>query len=117
VAIESIYHRLKSPTQSAQVAKKQIASQEMWGGPNGNHMNGETPYVMAFYGQLPGATEVRNAEKGIEFSTDVAPDRNGHPWMAFWSGPRDGIRVEDGYAKIKVTVLFCNQLEEVYDRR
>jgi hypothetical protein len=37
-----------------------------------------------------------------------------HPKFAYWSGDRDGIRNEDGYAKIKVMIAYCNQFDPVY---
>jgi hypothetical protein len=34
------------------------------------------------------------------------------PAFVFWSGEREGVRNEDGYAKISVSITFCNQLEQ-----
>jgi hypothetical protein len=106
---EPFYHRRKSPSQTAEVAKLQIASQEMWGGPKRNHVSSEEPVVNAFVGEIP-----RETEKGIEFTTPVKPDSY-HPALVEWSireGAREGVWVEDGYAKIKVSITFCNQLDD-----
>jgi hypothetical protein len=50
----------------------------------------------------------------VEFITDVEPDRGCHPDIPTWSGERVGVLNEDGYAKIKVQIKFCNQLDEVW---
>jgi hypothetical protein len=94
-------------TQQKEVAIKQIASQEMWGGPARNFLNSDRPKVKAFKNQLD-----RESLRGIEFTTKVEPDPTGHPVYEFWSGDRDGIRNEDGYAKIKVKITFCNQVDD-----
>ncbi len=55
-------------------------------------------------------------ESGIEFTTEIAPDSY-HPIFAYWLRQRDNpdeVREEDGYAKIEVEILFCNQFDEVY---
>jgi hypothetical protein len=106
---EPFYHRRKSPSQTAEVAKLQIASQEMWGGPKRNTVSSDPPVVKAYMGKLP-----RETEKGIEFTTAVETDSY-HPVWAFWSereGKREGVWVEGGYAKIKVSTTFCNQLDD-----
>jgi hypothetical protein len=109
VSEESFYHRRKSPSQTAEVAKMQIASQEMWGGPKRNTVSSDPPVVKAYMGKIP-----RDTEKGVEFTTTVKTDSY-HPVWAFWSereGKREGVWVEDGYAKIKVSTTFCNQLDD-----
>jgi hypothetical protein len=103
------YHRKKSPTQTNEVAKMQIASQEMWGGPKGNHVSSDAPVVQAWVGKIS-----KNKDKGIEFTTVIEPDGY-HPALAEWSereGKREGVWVEDGYAKIKVSITDCNQLDD-----
>jgi hypothetical protein len=42
----------------------------------------------------------------------VPPDSGTRPGLAYWSGEREGVRNEDGYAKIRVRITFCNQLDE-----
>jgi hypothetical protein len=90
----------------------QINSWEIWGGPARNFFQSHIPKVKAFPAHLP------VGKKGIDFTTAVTPDRNTRPGIVYWSGERKGVRNdEDGYAKIKVTALFCNQLAEIYNRR
>jgi hypothetical protein len=113
VTEEPIYHRTQSDSQTIEDAKKQIASQEIWGGPARNCYFSDIPKVKAYTKVLP-LTEDRSTKKlGIEFTTAVEPDRGTRPGLAYWSGDRDGVRNEDEYAKIKVAITFCNQLEEV----
>lgn len=63
--------------------------------------------------QLELLNDLHTKESGIEFTTLVEVDSY-HPKFAYWSGDREGVRNEDGYAKIKVTITYCNQFEEVY---
>ncbi len=37
-----------------------------------------------------------------------------HPHFAYWSGDREGVRNEDGYAKIDVRITYCTQVNPVY---
>jgi hypothetical protein len=109
-----IYHREKSSSQTADVARKQIASQEMWGGSFRNYMGGsDIPRVKAYLNQLPLLNDLQTQQSGIEFTTLVEVDSY-HPKFAYWSGDRDGIRNEDGYAKIDVRITYCNQFAPVY---
>jgi hypothetical protein len=62
---------------------------------------------------LPLTEDLSTKKLGIEFTTSVKPDLCTRPGLAYWSGDRDGVRNEDEYAKIKVAITFCNQLEEV----
>lgn len=89
------YHRLQSPTQSARVARKQVESSEMWGSiPVGTI----SPRVGAYRGPLP------EDARGIEFTTDIPVDAGGTPSRVTWTPERPGVRLEDGYAKIAVTI-------------
>jgi hypothetical protein len=100
------YHRKKSTTQTDKVADMQEESQEMWGGPKGNHLSNDDPIVKAYVGKLS-----RHRDKGVEFTTIVKPDGY-HPSSVEWSvreGPREGVWVEGGYAKIKISTTYCNQ--------
>jgi hypothetical protein len=109
VSEESFYYRKKSSSQTSEVARMQIASNEMWGGPKRNYVSSDEPVVNAYVGKIP-----RKTEKGIEFTTAIKPDSY-HPALAEWSireGEREGVWVEDGYAKIKVCITFCNQLDD-----
>ena len=107
---EPIYHRRKSPSQTEEDARKQIASQEMWGKESKNTVSGLFPAVKAWHNQLN-----RESQLGIEFTTEVKPSPSGHPHFAYWYGERDGVTNEDGYAKIRVTIVFCNQVDDWED--
>jgi hypothetical protein len=109
-----IYHREESSSQTAQTAVLQIDSQEMWGGPARNTFQSDIPKVKAFHHKLPQDSNGMRTKKGIEFNTEVEPDRGTRPGLLYWSGEREGVRNEDGYAKIKVKIRFCNQLEQDY---
>lgn len=104
---EPAYHRRQSTTQTVEVARKQVDSQEIWGGPCTNFLNSDLPKVKAFWNELD-----RKSDRGIEFTTEVKPDPSGHPVYVFWSGDREGVLNEGGYAKIKVKITFCNQLDD-----
>jgi hypothetical protein len=105
VTKEQIYHRTQSPSQTADIAN----SQEMWGGPARNCFFSDIPKVKAFSRKFD-----RTTERGIEFTTDVETDRGTRPGLVYWSGEREGVRNEDDWAKIKVQIKFCNQLEEIW---
>jgi hypothetical protein len=113
VTERQIYHREKSSSQTADVARQQIASQELWGGPPRNYLGSDIPKVKAYWNRLPLLNDLQTQMSGIEFTTIVEVDSY-HPKFAYWSGDREGVRNEDGYAKIKVTITFCNQFDPVY---
>jgi hypothetical protein len=109
-----IYHRKQSrQPEDVAIAKAQIASKELWGGPPRNYLGSDIAKVKAYWNQLPLLNDAQTQESGIEFTTMVEVDSY-HPKFAYWSGDREGVRNEDGYAKIKVTIAFCNQFDEVY---
>jgi hypothetical protein len=118
VTEEQIYYRKQSPSQTAETAKKQIASQEMWGEPPSNFLSSHIPKVQAFIYPRP-LTEYESISlKRIEFTTKVEPDRCCIPYSPSWSidpndpsTEREGLWNEDGYAKIKVKITFCNQVD------
>ena len=95
------FHRLRSPTQSDEVAELQVKSQEMWGRPR---QGSDIPQVQAYTGPLP------PGEKGVEFITTVAPDRNLAPGHARWTGPRQGVTIKDCYCRIKVNITKNTQM-------
>jgi hypothetical protein len=97
----SIYHRLASPTQTPLVAMKQMEIQEIWGN---TPRNGFAPKVEAYVGCLPVGAD------GIEFTTEVLPDSGCPPMRANWSGNRNGVKLEDDFAKISVTITHCTQI-------
>jgi hypothetical protein len=122
VTEKPIYHRTQSDSQTVEDAKNQIASQEIWGGPARNCHFSDIPKVKAYTKVLPlqedrfsrGEATPTTKKLGIEFTTEVEPDRGTRPGLAYWSGDREGVRNEDDYAKIRVAITFCNQLEEVW---
>jgi hypothetical protein len=104
-------HRIKSSSQTDEVARIQISSQEMWGGPARNSFFSDFPKVKAF--TYPEIFD-RDQNRGIEFTTPVKPDSGTRPGLVYWSGDRPGVRNEDDWAKIRVQVIFCNQVDPVY---
>lgn len=76
-------------------------------------MGSDIPNVKAYFNHLPLLNNSQMQASGIEFTTMVEVDSY-HPKFAYWSGDREGVRNEDGYAKIKVTIAHCNQFDPVY---
>jgi hypothetical protein len=112
MTVSPLYHRKESPTQTPEVARMQKESGEIWGGPARNFLQSNLPKVKAYGGELEQQPPDQKC-KGIEFLTAVEPDRCCRPGLVYWSGPREGVRVEDDYAKIAVKITFCNQLGEL----
>jgi hypothetical protein len=93
------YYRFKSPTQTEEDTRLQLESQELWGkAPWGS----DTPKVQAYTSAYPGVNQNR---QGIEFTTVVCPDRGTPPGQVSWSNGREGVRKEDGYAKIRLLTI------------
>lgn len=107
---DQIYHRKETKSQTEKAARLQIENQEIWGGPCRNIYYSDIPKVKAFLNKLPMRKDLVTQERGIEFMTKAEPDRCVPPPLIFWSGDRDGVRTEDGYAKIKAEITFCNQI-------
>lgn len=91
-----IYHRYAEETEIDLV----LASGEVWGLPPRNYYRTDFPALKAFVGELP------EGGFGYEFTTDVEPKYSG-PWQRRWIEGMPGVIVEDGYAKIPVTVTRC----------
>lgn len=89
------YHRYQT---NPALARTQQASGEIWGRAARHVHASDIPKVKAYDGPLPSGTP------GIEFTTDVPPDPGCVPGKPVWSGPREGVVVEDGFAKIRATV-------------
>lgn len=96
MAHPATYHRIESPTQTSEDAKRQEESKEIWGRPA---RGSDTPKVKAYVGKLPA-----NA-RGVEFTTDVEPDPSTPPGHAFWSGPQSGVRVHESSEFVILKVL------------
>ena len=88
------YYRTGS-TQDDATTRKQLASGEVWGGAN---RGSDTPSVDAWDGPLPAGRH------GIEFYTDVPPSPGSPSQRARWLGPRQGVSISGGWAKIPVTI-------------
>lgn len=95
------YHRLESPTQTAEDARKQETSKEIWGKPP---RGSEIAKVKAYEGPLP------KEKRGVEFVTDIEPDSGSPPGHAYWSGVRVGVRLEGDFAILKVSSIINRQL-------
>ncbi len=93
------YYRVQTPTQTEQDIEMQINSLEIWGKPAQNVFQSDIPKVKAYVGRIP------RGKAGIEFTTDVPPDPNTPPHLAYWSGNREGLTTEEGYAKLKVLTI------------
>lgn len=99
------YHRLAGPTQDARVAALQLASSEIWGRRNGNTYQAARPSVDAFAGPLA------DGARGIEFETDVPPDRGLPPYRARWTGPRPGVVIDGEWARMRVKIIRSTERE------
>jgi hypothetical protein len=92
------FHRLGD---SAEVIRQIRETGELWGLPPRNFFHSDLAAVKAYAGPLP------EGARGIEFETEVAPDRGHVPGQPSWSAapPRAGIVFDGTWAKIKVRVL------------
>jgi hypothetical protein len=97
-----VYHRRESTTQTPDVAIQQEASGELWGYPA---QYGDIPKVKAFGGPLP------DGVRGIEFTTEVEPDRGGHPRQPTWSGDRDGVVAVPGERAVKIRIVVTKNTQ------
>ncbi|MDJ0897736.1 MAG: hypothetical protein QNJ55_02915 [Xenococcus sp. MO_188.B8] len=93
------YYRVQTPTQTEQDIEMQINSLEIWGKAAQNVFQSDIPKVKAYVGKIP------EGKKGIEFTTNIPPDPNTPPHLAYWSGNREGVKTEGGYAKLKVLTI------------
>jgi hypothetical protein len=75
-------------------------------------MCSDIPKVKAYLGYLEMSKSTGAKELGLEFVTEVRPDRCVPPPLVYWSGEREGVHIEDGYAKISIRIVFCNQVDE-----
>jgi hypothetical protein len=98
------YHRRESPTQTVEIARMQCTSQEVWGKARRMPYASETLQVKAYNGPLPPGA------RGIEFMTEVEPDKFCPPGWSCWSQGKDGVRYNDEFAIISVIITNCTQL-------
>jgi hypothetical protein len=92
------FHRL---TNSPEEVRKILESGEIWGATPRNIFQSDIPKVKAFAGHLPAD------RTGIEFETEVPPDKGHVPGKPTWSArpKRPGIECRGDHAKIKVRIL------------
>jgi hypothetical protein len=92
------FHRMGD---SEEVIRKIRESGELWGLPARNSFQSDIAAAKAYAGPLP------DGAQGIEFETEVPPDRGHVPGQPIWSvvPPRAGIVFDGTWAKIKVRVL------------
>jgi hypothetical protein len=88
------------------VAALQLASSEIWGRCNGNTYQAARPSVDAYVGPLP------SRARGIEFETDIPPDRGLPPYRARWTGPRPGVVIDGEWARIRVKIIRSTESED-----
>ena len=89
------FHRLRSTTQTDEVAAQQSESLEVWGRPR---QYSNIPQVQAYMGPLPATAA------GVEFYSLPPPDTGTAPGHVRWTGPRPGVVIQDEFAKIKVQI-------------
>lgn len=90
------FHRLKSPTQSTELALEQRRSGELWGTvPFGSGW----PQVQAYREELP------DDQSGIEFYTRVPPDDGDPRKEVRWDGRRGDVRTDGHFAIIECVVV------------
>lgn len=88
-----VYHRLAGLEEAEEVKR----SGELWGAPPRNIFRSDIPCVKAFAGGL------KENDDGYEFITEVEPSYSS-PYERRWVAGSPGVTVEDGFAKIAVTV-------------
>jgi len=76
------YHRLESPTQTAIDAARQSDTGRICGKA---HRGGAVPSVKAYAGGLP------PGERGVEFTTSIAPLAGTAPHLALWRKGSPGV--------------------------
>ncbi len=94
------FHRLESPTQTAEDAAHQEDSREIWGRVGRYEL---APSVKAYDGPLP-----ENA-RGVEFMTSVEPDPATPPGRVSWRAGREGVRLDGEFAKIPARITKNRQ--------
>lgn len=91
------FHRRSrhNPAENAQIA----ASNLVWGRPRGGYFAGVFPCVKAWDGPLP------EGVIGVEFFTDVEPDRTSPPGWPEWTEGRDGVIVLEQGELVAIPVV------------
>jgi hypothetical protein len=78
------YHRIRSPTQDEDTARKQVYEGRLLGRPARWSF---FPSVKAYHGHLPPDVD------GIEFVTTIMPTRATHPSLVFWDAGATSVPV------------------------
>jgi len=89
------FHRLASPTQTEEDARRQSASGEIWGR---TPQSSDWVQVRAYRGSLP------NGLFGIEFYTDILPDDPQNRSRICWSSIGGRVRLDGEFAKLECVV-------------
>jgi len=100
-ALHGPFHRLQSPTQSADVAQQMVDSGELWGRAPRVGLT-DVPQAQAHLGPLP------EGRAGVEFYTRVPPGPP-YPGQARWLAGSPGVREEDGFAKVPIIITKNTQ--------
>ncbi|MEU9488715.1 putative T7SS-secreted protein [Streptomyces decoyicus] len=98
------FHRKESPTQKVEHAQQQQDSGELWGGVS-PRLGGEEA-ARAHRGPLP------EGARGVEFYSELRPIRTMVSQVWWEVGKVKGVRLEDGWAKIKIHITKNTQLEQ-----
>jgi hypothetical protein len=94
-----VYHRF----QSAQDNAKMVETGKVGGRPRRNIYSGGPPRVKAFIGPLP------PGYSGIEFTTDIPPDRGSPPGEALWAEGTAGVEVLEENELVAIAVTFLKR--------
>jgi hypothetical protein len=114
---EQIYHRKESDSQTAEVARRQIESQEIWGGPCRNFMYSDIPKVKAYPNRLPIKKDLVTQERGIEFKTKAEPDRGLPRGIILWSSNREGVISDILHTSSEYAMMWasCSPIKGIQD--
>lgn len=96
------FHRLRSSSQSDEVADAIVQSGELWG--RVHRLGGSEPTVQAYVGSL-------RDRIGIEFFTFHPPRPGTPPDQAEWRPGSPGVRLEREFAKIAIRLTRNTQTE------
>jgi hypothetical protein len=96
-----IYGSFYRINDSIRVTDLQIRDKQIWGGVARHTHTSDILRVKAYTTDIL----VSKNDSAVRFTTDVAPDPNTPSHLAFWSGPRPGVLIENNYAKINVVEI------------
>lgn len=96
-----IYGSFYRINDSKEVTELQVNSRQIWGGVAKNTHRSDILRVRAYTTDVV----VSKNDSAVRFTTEVEPDPNTPSHLAFWSGNRPGVLIEDNYAKINVVEI------------